>query len=127
MNSNQPTILLAEDDSFLQQMYGSKLSREGMKVLAASDGEKALSLLESGGVDAVLLDLIMPKKDGFAVLAAIRAKKEWRNLPVIILSNLGEAGEVKRAKDLGADDYLIKAHFLPSEVIAVVRKHISRH
>lgn len=124
MPNNQPTILLVEDDQFLQQMYAGKLAREGMNVLAAADGEKALALLSAGGADVVLLDLLMPKKDGFATLAEIRAKKQWQKLPVIVLSNLGEEAEVKRARELGANEYLIKAQFLPSEVVAVVKKYL---
>lgn len=122
--NSQPTILLAEDDQFLQQMYAGKLAREGMNVLSAGDGEKALALLSSGSVDLVLLDLLMPKKDGFAVLSEIRGSKEWSKLPVIVLSNLGEEDQIKRARALGANDYLIKAHFLPSEVIAIMKKYL---
>lgn len=117
-------ILLAEDDLFLQRMYNTKLSKEGIEVLAASDGEKALALLAEQSVDLALLDILMPKKDGFEVLEAMKADPKLKNIPVIMLTNLGEEADIKRAKKLGANDYMIKAHFLPSEVIAVVKKYI---
>ena len=117
-------ILLAEDDMFLQRMYVTKLNKEGIEVVAAADGEKALSLLREQPVDLVLLDILMPKKDGFEVLEAMKADPKLKNIPVLMLTNLGEEDDVKRARKLGASDYIIKAHFLPSEVIAVVKKYI---
>lgn len=117
-------ILLAEDDLFLQKMYAVKLGREGLEVDVADDGEKALAAMRARRPDVVLLDIIMPKKDGFTVLEEMKADSALKDIPVIVLSNLGEVEDVKRAKRLGADDYLIKAHFLPSEVVAVVKKYI---
>lgn len=125
MNTTKtPVILLVEDDQFLQRMYTQKLTKEGMEVITAGDGEKALALLAQKIPDVVLLDIIMPKKDGFAVLAALRENPAWKAVPVILLTNLGEAEDVKRGRQLGANDYLIKAHFLPSEVVAIVKKYI---
>lgn len=117
-------ILLAEDDLFLQRMYATKLAKEGLEVVSAPDGEKALSLLREQPIDLVLLDILMPKKDGFAVLSEIKADPKLKNIPVILLTNLGEEDDVKRGRKLGADDYLIKAHFLPSEVVGIVKKYI---
>lgn len=117
-------VLLAEDDLFLQRMYATKLTKEGIEVLAAPDGEKALSLLREQTVDLVLLDILMPKKDGFEVLEEMKADAKLKTVPVIMLTNLGEEEDIKRAKKLGANDYMIKAHFLPSEVIGVVKKYL---
>lgn len=117
-------ILLAEDDLFLQRMYATKLSKEGITVVSAADGEKALALLREQAVDLALLDILMPKKDGFEVLEAMKADPQLKNIPVIMLTNLGEEDDVKRARRLGASDYMIKAHFLPSEVIGVVKKYL---
>lgn len=124
MTKTNPVIMLVEDDQFLQRMYAQKLTKEGMEVITAGDGEKALALLETKIPDVMLLDIIMPKKDGFAVLAAMRENLAWKDIPVILLTNLGEADDVKRGRQLGANDYLIKAHFLPSEVVEVVKKYI---
>ncbi len=117
-------VLLAEDDQFLQKMYALKLDREGLEVVVADDGEKALAAMRASRPDVALLDVIMPKKDGFAVLEEMKADSALKDIPVIILSNLGEVDDVKRAKRLGANDYLIKAHFLPSEVVETVKKYI---
>lgn len=123
-NANSHTILLAEDDQFLQRMYSAKLTKEGFRVVVASDGEKALAIMAENPPALVLLDVLMPKKDGFAVLEAMRANPKLKDIPAILLTNLGEAEDIKRARRLGVSDYLIKAHFLPSEVIGVVRKYI---
>lgn len=123
-NSNPATILLAEDDLFLQRMYAVKLAKEGFNVVLAADGEKALSLMSEAVPDVVLLDILMPKKDGFAVLEAMRADARLKEVPVVLLTNVSESEDVKRGRRLGANEYLIKAHFLPSEVIGVVKKYI---
>jgi|TARA_B100001971_G_C18086226_1_gene481016 DNA-binding response OmpR family regulator len=122
--NNSPTILLAEDDQFLQRMYSTKLRQQGMKVITASDGEKAVSLIQKHKPDIILLDILMPKKDGFVVLEEIKSDSKIKLIPVILLTNLSEVDDIKRARKLGADDYLIKSHFLPSEVIEVLRKYL---
>jgi DNA-binding response OmpR family regulator len=123
---NSPKILLAEDDLFLQRMYVEKLTQEGVFVVVASDGEKALELMRKEKPDLVLLDILMPKKDGFEVLEEAKADAKLKSMPIILLTNLSETGDIKRARKLGADDYLIKSHFLPSEVVEVVKKYIEK-
>ncbi|OGY91198.1 MAG: hypothetical protein A3H70_02535 [Candidatus Komeilibacteria bacterium RIFCSPLOWO2_02_FULL_48_11] len=123
-NAKNPIVLLVEDDLFLQRMYAAKLAKEGLNALTAVDGEKALALMSETVPAVVLLDILMPKKDGFAVLEAMRADERLKDVPVVLLTNLGEQEDVKRARRLGANEYLIKAHFLPSEVIGVVKKYI---
>lgn len=123
-NPEPKRVLLAEDDQFLQKMYAVKLNREGLEVDVADDGEKALAAMRSARPDIVLLDIMMPKKDGFTVLEEMKADSALKDIPVVVLSNLGEVDDVKRAKRLGANDYLIKAHFLPSEVVEIVKKYI---
>jgi len=118
------TILLAEDDEFLQRMYATKLAGSGFEVLVASDGEKALALIKKNKPDVVLLDILMPKMDGFAVLEAVKTDPGTKSIPVILLTNLSEVSDIKKARKLGANDYLIKSHFLPSEVIKLVDKYI---
>jgi len=124
MNNKSNTILLVEDDVFLQRMYAAKLTKEGYNTLVASDGEKALALMLENIPDAVLLDVLLPKKDGFAVLEAMRDDAKLKDVPVVLLTNMSEPEDIKRARRLGANEYLIKAHFLPSEVIEVLRKYI---
>jgi len=124
MPTNKHTVLLAEDDQFLQRMYISKLEKAGFNVLSAKDGKQALDILQSKEVDVALLDILMPRKDGFEVLKEIRADSKLKSLPVIVLTNFNEVEDIKKAKVLGANEYMVKANFLPSEVISVIKKYI---
>jgi DNA-binding response OmpR family regulator len=118
------TVLLVEDDEFLQRMYASKLQSDDLEVITASDGEKALEIMKEKEIDLVILDILMPKKDGFQVLIEIRSDPKNKKIPVIMLTNLGETEEIKEAKKLGANEYIIKAHMMPSEVLEVVHKYV---
>lgn len=115
-------ILLVEDDTFLAGMYITKLSLEGFNVILASDGEEGIEKFSSEHPDVVLLDIVLPKKSGFEVLKAIRANGQGKAVKVILLTNLGQREDVTQGMKLGADDYLIKAHFMPSEVVEKVKK-----
>jgi len=119
--SQKKVILLVEDDEFLAELYATKLNLEGFEVHLASDGEKGLKLLKEKKPDLVLLDIIMPKMDGFEVLKMIKADKTIKDTPVILLTNLSQKDEVKKGLELGAVDYLIKAHFMPSEVVKKIK------
>ncbi|MFA6255496.1 MAG: response regulator [Patescibacteria group bacterium] len=117
-------ILLVEDDEFLAELYATKLNLEGYEVALATDGEKGLKMVKEKMPDLILLDIILPKMDGFEILKNIKADKALRNLPVILLTNLSQKDEIKKGLDLGANDYLIKAHFMPSEVVKKIKKTI---
>lgn len=108
-------ILVVEDERPLAHALELKLSYAGFTVQTASDGDEALETLKKEPFDLVLLDLVMPKKDGFAVLEQIRETDE--ELPVIISSNLSQGADRQRAKDLGANDYFIKADTSMSDVV----------
>ena len=122
MSNKKVSILVVEDDQFLAEMYSTKLGLEGFDVMMAGDGQQALDTLAKNQPDLVILDLMLPKVDGFAVLEAMHADTALARIPVIVLSNLGEKESVDRALSLGANDYLIKAHFLPTEVVTKIRK-----
>ncbi len=124
MPDNKKVILLVEDDEFLSELYATKLSLEGFAVLSAADGKKGLKLALEKRPDAILLDIILPKMDGFEVLKAIQADPVGKTIPVILLTNLSQKDEVKRGLALGAVDYLIKAHFMPSEVVKKIKSFI---
>ena len=124
MKKKKPVILLAEDDKFLQRMYSIKFEKEGIDVLVASDGQKAIELLQKHKPALALIDILMPKMDGFDVLEKIKKDESLKAIPVIMLTNLSEVEDVGRAKKLGAEEYIIKSHFLPSEVVDVVRKYL---
>ncbi|HSX24891.1 MAG TPA: response regulator [Candidatus Andersenbacteria bacterium] len=118
-----PFILLVEDDSFISGMYQTKLKNAGYQVEIIADGELAWNRLQQDPVpDILLLDIILPKKDGFEILEDLRKEDRLKNLPVILLTNLGQKPDVERGIKLGADDYIIKAHFTPSEVMERVEK-----
>ena len=117
-------ILLIEDDSFLSGMYDTKLKLEGFDVVLAEDGAKGLELAVSQGPDIILLDIILPKMDGFTALKHLKENMETKKIPVILMTNLGQKEDVERGIALGAQDYLVKAHFRPSEVVEKIRQYL---
>lgn len=115
-------VLLVEDDEFLANIYKTKFEMEGFKVSVAENGEAGLLDVKKKQPDIVLLDILLPKLDGFVVLEKIKADPETRDIPVILLTNLGQKDDVDKGLKLGAADYLIKAHFKPSETVEKVKK-----
>jgi len=124
MNNKDIKILLVEDDPFLLSMYSTKFELEEFKVICADDGEEGLRLAKSSAPTIILLDILMPKMDGFEVLRELKKNKLTRHIPVILLTNLNQKDEIEKGLALGADDYLIKAHFMPSEVVEKIKKVI---
>lgn len=115
-------VLLVEDDAFLGSIYQKKFEMEGFKISVSTDGEKGLADIKKKKPDIILLDILLPKLDGFAVLEKVKADPEIKNIPVILLTNLGQKDDVEKGLEAGAVDYLIKAHFKPSEVVDKVKK-----
>ena len=114
-------ILIIEDDKFLRELISQKLEIEGYEISEAVDGEKGIKQVEEEKPDLVLLDLILPGIDGFEVLTKMKEDSALSQIPVIILSNLGQKDDVERGLKIGANDYLIKAHFTPGEIINKVK------
>lgn len=114
-------ILLIEDDKFLRELIIQKLGKEGYDVSEAPEGESGLLKIKEERPDLVLLDLILPGIDGFEVLSRMKKDAELVSIPVIILSNLGQKDDVQKGMDLGAEDYLIKAHFTPGEIVEKIK------
>ncbi|HJX59608.1 MAG TPA: response regulator [Patescibacteria group bacterium] len=121
----QKTILVAEDEKFLANIYRVKFEKSGFKVLIAEDGEKTLEILAKERPDIILLDLVMPVKDGFEVLKEIKSNALLKDIPVIVASNLGQDEDIKRAKLLGATDYFIKANMHLPELVSIVAKMLT--
>jgi len=119
-------VLLVEDDTFLVGMYVTKLQLEHFNTLVATEGEQGLMLAKQHLPDLILLDIVLPKMDGFLVLEELKRDPETRPIPVILLTNLGQKKDIERGIALGASDYLIKAHFMPSEVIEKIKKVIEQ-
>ncbi|MFC1721914.1 response regulator transcription factor [Patescibacteria group bacterium] len=115
-------ILLAEDDQDLQEMYETKFTMEGFEVIKAENGVEALNKVDLEKPHIILLDIVMPEMDGFQALRDLRANPKTKEIPVLLLTNLGQEGDIKKGIELGAADYLIKANFTPNEVVAKVKK-----
>jgi len=120
------TILLIEDDPFLVDLYNTKLKEEGFEVEIAVSGREGLRKFKEKKPDLILLDIVLPDLDGWEVLEGIKKLDKLDDLKVIVLSNLTEQGDVKRAQELGATRYLIKSHFTPTEVVQEIKKIIEK-
>jgi CheY-like chemotaxis protein len=118
-------VLLAEDDRFLRRAAESRLRQNGFTVLPAVDGEEALTVARAERPDLILLDLIMPKLQGFEVLKALKQDPATAAIPVIVLSNLGQDEDLKQAMELGAVAYFIKAHLSLQDLVQRVAQTLA--
>lgn len=120
-------ILIVDDDSFLLDMYAFKFSQDNFDVHTANGSIKALELLKGGlNPDIILMDIIMPEKDGFQMLEQIKAENLSPNSVKIVLSNKSEQADIERGKDLGTAGYIVKASSTPGEVIDKVKEILSK-
>ncbi len=115
-------VMIIEDDKFLRELAGQKLEKEGFNVMGESSGKEALEVMRNRKPDVIILDLILPGMDGYEVLQEIKGDVILANIPVIILSNLGQEEDIAKAKQLGATDYMVKAHFSFGEIIAKIHE-----
>jgi len=115
-------ILVVEDDRSLQGAMVEMLSQEGYEAVSAFDGEEGLAKLSQEKPDLVLLDIILPKKDGFEFLSQVKSDPETKEIPVLILTNLEEVDKVQKAVDLGATTFMIKSDYSMKEVIEKVKE-----
>src|SRR3989338_1976412 len=114
-------ILCVEDEEALQQAMGKMLEQHNYNVLKALDGEIGLKVAQKEMPDLILLDLILPKKNGFEVLEELKNDQATKNIPVIVLTNLEGSAEVERALSLGATTYLVKANYNLNDVLAKIK------
>ena len=129
--SDKRTIIIVDDDKFLLDMYTVKFSESGLQVEACMSSEDAIQKLRDGiDADAILLDIVMPGVDGFALLDIIKKEKLGEGMAVIVLSNQGEKEDIEKATALGAHGYIVKASTIPSEVLektlAIIEKHCTK-
>jgi len=120
------TILLAEDDRFLRRACETKLKQCGFDVRVAVDGDEALSLARQHAPDLLLLDLLMPKRDGLSVLKALKADTATSAIPIVIISNSSKDLEMQNASDLGAVDYWIKSNLSLQELCDRVQRLLGK-
>lgn len=124
-------LLVVEDDPFLSDIYNTKLKQAGFAVDLAMTGEECVQKLSGGEYDLMVLDIVLPQLDGWEVLGRVkemRAKNseaQINRMKIIILSNLGQKEEIKKGLDLGADGFMIKAHFTPGEVAQEIEKALN--
>ena len=114
-------ILFIEDEAGLQKVITETLVAEGFEVLSALDGELGLSQAQKEHPDLILLDLILPKKDGFTVLKELKENPETQDIPVIVLTNLETAGDVEKILSLGATTYLVKVNYDLADIVKKVK------
>src|SRR3989338_9515820 len=120
----KPKILIIDDDFFLLDLYILKFQEAGFDIETAKNGAEALEKLKSKNLnpDVILLDILMPSMDGFEFLKIVKDKNIAPNSKIIVLSNVGQKEEIDKSLNLGAKDYIIKAHHTPSEVMEKIRK-----
>lgn len=120
-------ILIVEDDQYIREMYALVLRNAGYEVIEAEDGISGLSEAEKGGFGIILLDLMMPKKDGLDFLRELKGKEpKGKNGPIVIMSNLAYSDAKDEALTLGAVDFFVKADLEPKEIIDVVKKALKK-
>lgn len=119
-------ILFVEDEPTLQKAISEVLTQEGFQVFSALDGEKGIEMIKTEKPDLVLLDLILPKKDGFEVLKEMKEAEELKDIPVIVLTNLEGIGDVEKALSLGATTYLVKANYELDDVVEKIKQNIKK-
>ncbi|MDP2586818.1 MAG: response regulator [Candidatus Komeilibacteria bacterium] len=124
MTEKKYNILLIEDEEMLANMYETKFKNEGFDIRKALDGETGLQLAGEIKPDIILLDIIMPKLDGFSVLKKIKENDKLKSVPVILLTNLGQDEDIKKGQTLGAAGYLVKANLTPIEVVNKVKEYL---
>jgi CheY-like chemotaxis protein len=116
------TILIVEDDAFLAGIYAKKMEEEGFQCVLATNGEDGLKQIQKEKPALVLLDLMLPKMNGFELLEALKHDPATASIPVLVMTNLAERKDVERCMALGAAGYVIKAHALPHETVSKIKQ-----
>lgn len=117
-------VLVVEDEQLIADLLQRKLQKQGYYALIARDGEEGLERIKAERPDLVLLDILLPRLNGFEVLHEMKKDEELKKIPVIIISNSGQSSEIDKAKEIGVRDWLIKTEFDPEEVVEKVKKQI---
>lgn len=116
-------VLIAEDDIHLLDVYRLKFENEKFEVAIGLDGEQAIKILNEFEPTVILLDILMPKKDGFQTLKELKANPKWKSIPVIITTNLSQPSDADKAKKLGADDFLVKSNTTLEDIVKKIRSY----
>ena len=126
MSGSQPKkILLVEDDEGLAQVYITRMEVDGFEVKRVPNGEDALATAVEYKPDLILLDIMMPKVNGFDVLDILRNTPETTNVKIIMLTALSQEADVKKAQEMGVDDYIVKSQVVIADVVDRIKKHLA--
>lgn len=125
MNKDQKKILIVEDDVQISKVYEIQLKKEGFQTVTAHNGEDAIKMLIDENPDLVTLDLMIPKKDGFEVLEDIRDNHKDIKIPIVVISNLGQAGDKERVLSLGATEFLVKTDHSIQEIMNKIKGYLN--
>ncbi|PIS04750.1 MAG: response regulator [Candidatus Buchananbacteria bacterium CG10_big_fil_rev_8_21_14_0_10_42_9] len=117
-------VLIIEDNQRLIRIYGRIFEKYGYQIIFAPDGNEGLAKMASDSPDVILLDLMLPGKDGFSILEQKKNNSTLAKIPVVVLSNLGQEGDKTKAYDLGANDYLVKSEASINQIVDVVKKYL---
>lgn len=117
-------ILIIEDDRYILKMYQLKLSLEGYTVDIAENGKDGVEKVKEFMPDIILLDILMPEMDGFEVLKIVKGETETKDIPILIMSNLGQEDHIQKGMALGAVGYVVKSQFTPSKVVEKIKEVI---
>ena len=115
-------VLVVEDDATLRQALTEFLEADEFSVVSATDGEEAINLTKNNNPDIILLDIILPKKDGFDVIREIKADDSIKDIPIVLLTNLGSLSDIEKALALGATTYLVKGDYQLKEVVDKIKE-----
>jgi CheY-like chemotaxis protein len=126
MANQKKKILIIEDDEFVRKLYREQLQHEGFDFVEATNGIEGVEKVKSEHPDLILLDLMLPKMNGFDALVEIKDDKTTKDIPIFVLSNLGQQSDMQIALALGTEDYLIKSDHRLSEVVKRIKKRLEK-
>ncbi len=122
--ADAPKVLIAEDDHFLSSLLKARLEKENFSVKQTFDGEETLSVLKEFEPDLIVLDLIMPRLSGFEFLEKISIDPQYNQIPVIVVTNLGQDNDVQKAKQLGVEEYFVKAKTSIDDLVTTIKGYV---
>lgn len=118
-------VVIVEDEEILLKVLKEKFEKAGFDVAVAIDGVQAIPVIKKSNPDIILLDLVLPQKHGFEVLQNLKASSELKTIPIIVLSNLGQDEDIKKALQMGAEDYIVKTQHPINEVVEKVKNRLT--
>jgi two-component system response regulator ResD len=125
MDNNSKRILIVEDDQFLREFYEELLQGEGFEIDSAPEGDIAATKIHEGGFDLILLDIMLPKKDGIQILQGNKSNPPQKaNGPIVVLTNIGQDAIIRQCFELGASGYIIKSALNPDQVLQEIKNYL---